>query len=154
MRNSTLAGRPQSAPANVRVGYPFIKEDENTMRKVALGVALALIAGVAIAEDDPMANTYENTVEVTNAKGEVSKLHFNADKSYTNMAADGQTVKGTWAMAEDGSKICYTQMEPAPAPDQAQPACAPFLGPRNVGDTWKQAGTTGEEVTVNLVGGR
>jgi hypothetical protein len=124
------------------------------MKKVALSVAFALIAGAAIAADDPMMNTYENTVQVTNAKGEVSKMHFNADKSYTSMAADGQTVKGTWELAADQSQICYTQMEPAPAPDAQQPACAPFLGKKDVGAKWEQAGTTGETVTVELLGGR
>lgn len=124
------------------------------MRKVALGIAFVLMAGAAYAEDDPMANTYSNTVQVTNAKGEVSKLLFGQDKSYSSMTADGKTVTGTWELAADKSQICYTQTDPAPAPEVKQPACAPFLGPRNVGDTWKQAGTTGEEVTVELVGGR
>jgi hypothetical protein len=124
------------------------------MKKVALSVAFALIAGVAVAQDDPMVNTYDNTVQVTNAKGEVSKLHFNADKSYVTMAADGATVKGIWELAADQSQICYTQTDPAPAPDAKQPACAPFLGKKDVGAKWEQAGTTGETVSVELVGGR
>jgi hypothetical protein len=149
---SILAGFRKGAGQCVFSSQKTLEGD--IMKKVALAFAVvALTGGVALA-DDPMANTYDNTVVVTNAKGEVSKIHFGADKSYTTMGADGQTVKGTWALAEGDSKICYTQVEPAPAPDMAQPACAPFLGKRDVGTKWEQAGTDGQNVSVELVAGR
>ena len=48
------------------------------MRKIALwgvGALVAMsIAGAAMAADDPMAGVYGNTVLVTNAKGETSKI--------------------------------------------------------------------------------
>lgn len=125
------------------------------MKKVAFAVAFAtLLGGSALASDDLMSNTYDNTVVVKNAKGEISKIHFDADKNYTTTLADGKTIKGTWALAENDSKICYTQTDPAPAPEATTPACAPFLGKKDVGSTWEQAGTTGENVTVELVAGR
>lgn len=123
------------------------------LRAFTLGAsALVLSAGVALA--DPMAMTYENTVVVTNAAGEVSKSHYNADKSYETTLADGAVIKGTWELTDGDTKICHTQTEPAPAPEAVQPACTEFLGERAVGDTWEQMGTTGEKVNIELVGGR
>lgn len=117
----------------------------------AAGVA-ALIATPALA--DPMANAYENTVVVTNAAGEVSKSHYNADKTIETTLADGSVVKGTWELTEGDSKICITQTEPAPAPDAPQPACTEFLGSHDVGAKWEQKDFNGAPVTVELVAGR
>lgn len=124
------------------------------MKTMLAGLALALgLSSAAIAMDDPMMNTYENTVVVTTAEGVVTKLLFGADKSYTSMTGE-TTVKGTWEITADGTQICYTQVEPAPAPEATQPGCAPFLGLKNVGDTWEQADVNGAMVTVTLTAGR
>lgn len=124
------------------------------MKRLFLGAALAVLAALPALADDPMANTYANTVVATSADGKVTKSHYNADKSYETTGQDGTTSKGTWELAEGDTKICVTQTEPAPPPDAKQPACAPFLGARNPGDKWEQAGFDGQNVTVELVAGR
>lgn len=124
------------------------------MKRIFLGAALAVLAALPALADDPMANTYANTVVATSADGTVTKSHYNADKTYETTGQDGATSKGTWELTEGDTKICITPTEPPPAPDAKLPLCAPFLGARNPGDKWEQAGFDGQNVSVELVAGR
>lgn len=110
--------------------------------------ALALVALSATAFADPMASRYGNTIVITNAKGEVTKLHYEADGTFKAMAPAGE-IKGTWTVAD--GKLCLTQVEPAPAAD-AQPICNPVTE-HAVGDKWEM-GEGDAKVTIELVQGR
>jgi len=125
------------------------------MRKIALGAIVALgLAGAAIAADDPMAGAYGNTVVVTNAKGEKSKLWINKDGTFKGETAKGEKFTGKWAL-KDG-KYCSTVDLPANAPkDTPAPkeSCSPFAGPHKAGDKWTQKDAEGADVTVEIVAG-
>lgn len=111
--------------------------------------ASVLMAGVAFAED-PLAGVYGNTVTITNAGGEVTKLHINADNSYAAMLPGDVTHKGTWAVTE--GTICFTLVEPAP-PADAQPVCGLVEAGRKAGDSWDQ-GEGDQKVTIAITEGR
>ena len=79
-----------------------------------------MFAGAAYA-DDPMVNTYDNTVVTKDeATGATSKLLFNKDMTYTGEATgkDGKPVSytGTWSLKDDGKTICLTPNAPAGQP--------------------------------------
>ncbi|NWH08383.1 MAG: hypothetical protein HXY22_07035 [Alphaproteobacteria bacterium] len=97
---------------------------------------------------DPMATRYDNTTVITNAKGEVTKIHYNKDNTFEAMGPQG-TMKGTWAIT-DGT-LCLTQTEPAPAAD-AKPICNP-VAEHAVGDKWEM-GEGDAKVMIELVAGR
>jgi hypothetical protein len=67
------------------------------MRKIALWGACALVAvglaGAALAAD-PMEGAYGNTVIVTNAKGEKTKLWIKKDGTWTSESAQGEKGAG------------------------------------------------------------
>lgn len=129
------------------------------MRKVVWGasalVALAL-TGAAIAADDPMAGTYGNTVVVTNAKGEATKLWFAKDGTYKVETAKGQKGTGKWALKDNNSKYCSTADLPAGAP-AGTPApkemCSEFKGAHKAGDKWSQKDADGADITVEIKAG-
>jgi hypothetical protein len=101
------------------------------------------MSGAAFA--DTIANAHENTIVVTTAQGAEVRYHFNADGSYAMTTPDGQTVSGTYAVADD--QICMT-------PAGGEAGCAPYVGDKNVGDTWTQTGADGSEISVTLEAGR
>lgn len=112
-------------------------------------VASMAVAGAAFAADDPMATRFGNTVEATNAKGEVTKLWYAEDGTFTGNA-NGTDFKGTWALKDN--QVCLTQTEPAPAAGQTNPVCNPVMA-KAVGDSW----TVGEgdaQMTIKLVAGK
>lgn len=120
------------------------------MKRILLASAmLALSAGVALA--DNFAGFYGNTVVVTAPDGKVTKSKVNADKTYSSVQPDGKTTKGTWAWKDD-KNACFTQTDPAPAPDM-KPACYEVM-PRKVGDTWSVKTPDGKaEIKFALVAG-
>ena len=126
------------------------------MAKIALWSTLVLAAGLsgaAVASDDPMAGAYGNTVLVTNAKGETSKIWINKDGSYKAQGADGKQGTGKWALKENGKKYCATANLPADAPKETpapKEACSDFTGPHKVGDKWEQNDANGQKVTVEI----
>ena len=64
------------------------------VKTLALAGAFALFA-TAVFADDPMANTYANTITTKNtANGQSATLLFNADNTYTGMTTgpDGAVV--------------------------------------------------------------
>lgn len=130
------------------------------MRKIALlgvGALVAVgLAGAAMAADDPMAGAYGNTVVVTNAKGEASKLWIAKDGTFKGETAKGEKFTGKWALKENNTKYCATADLPANAPkDTPAPkeACSEFKGPHKAGDKWDQTDAAGEKVTVEIKAG-
>lgn len=119
------------------------------MIRMLAGAAIAIVALSGSALADPMADRYENTTTATNAKGEVIKLYYNADKSVSATMADGSTVTGVWDIVD--SQVCLTQLEPAPAEGQG-PLCFP-LSEHTVGDKW-EVGEGETAMTVEIVAGR
>ena len=131
-------------------------------RTVALAGALVLFAGSAFA-DDPMVNTYANTVNTTNkATSAKGTLLFNQDGTYTGKTTgkDGKPVQypGHWTLKDGDAAICLTVDTPPNAPADAaaqmpKPSCSP-LQKHNVGDNWTVTNDQGETFDVSLVAGR
>lgn len=116
-------------------------------KTLAAAAALLLSTGFAFA-DDVMANRFGNTVVATNAKGEVTKIHYDADGSFKATGPAGE-AKGTWAVAD--GQLCLTQTEPAPAAGTA-PLCNPVAA-HAVGDKWSM-GEGDAKIDLELVAGR
>ena len=123
---------------------------------IALACAAALFATAAYA-DDPMANTYGNTVMTKSEKtGAAAKLMFNADGTYTASATDasGQPVSygGAWTLKDSGASICLTPKLPAGTPGSA-PSCSPLVK-HAVGESWTTTNDQGETFDVSIAAGR
>jgi len=122
---------------------------------IVLAGGFVLAASSAFA-DDPMANTYANTVVSKDSKGMTSTLLFNQDGTYTLKATDpnGKPVQvpGTWTLKDSGKTICLATAAPPNTPP-APPSCSP-LQPHNVGDTWTVTNTQNQTFTVSLTAGR
>ena len=115
------------------------------MKKFAAALGLAaLIATPAFA--DTMQNAYSNTIVVsmTGAEGE-TLYHFNADGTFTGVAAGGSQMAGRFTV--EGDQLCLIQ-------PNGQPACTTVATDKNVGDTWSQLGVDGREINVELRAGR
>ena len=131
------------------------------LRTIALSVALAgvtaMFAGAAYA-DDPMVNTYGNTVVTTDeASGVSSKLMFNQDMSYAGetVGKDGKPVSysGTWALKDDGKTICLTPAAPPNAKEAPIANCS-ALEKHAVGDSWKVTNDQKQTFDVSIMAGR
>ena len=123
---------------------------------MALASVLALAATAAYA-DDPMANTYANTITSKDAKGVSASLLFDQDGSYTikGASADGKpmTIQGNkWALKDDGKTICLTPAAPPSGPAPAT-TCSP-LQTHAVGDSWNVTNDQGQTFNVSLTAGR
>jgi hypothetical protein len=113
-------------------------------------VALVALAGAAWAADDPMADMYTNTVVATDANGAATKVYYNADGSYTGVAADGVKIGGTWK--REAGKICYNRTTP---PERAAQFCGADDGvAHHIGDSWHQDLSDGRKMTMTIVKGR
>ena len=130
-------------------------------RTIALSAVLAgaaaMFAGAAYA-DDPMVNTYGNTVVTTQeGSGVTSKLMFNQDGSYTGdtVGTDGKPVHyaGKWALKDDGKTICLTP-DAAPGAKEAPIANCSALEKHNVGDSWKVTNDQKQTFDVSIAAGR
>jgi hypothetical protein len=124
---------------------------------LALAAAFVLAASAAYA-DDPMANTYGNTVMTKSDKtGLIGDLYFDAGGAYTakGTGKDGNSVQypGAWTLKDGGKTICLTPKLPPNTPDAPPTTCSP-LEKHNVGDTWKVTNDHGEIFTVMLMSGR
>ena len=123
---------------------------------LALGCAFTLIATAALA-DDPMSNTYGNTVSTKSAKtGATGTLMFNADGTYGANATgpDGKPVsyQGKWMLKDGGATICLAPQLPPNTPGSA-PSCSP-LQKHAVGESWNVTNDQGETFAVSLTAGR
>jgi hypothetical protein len=124
---------------------------------LALAGAFVFVATAALA-DDPMANTYANTVTSTNTKThETASLFFGADGSYTVKAAtaDGKAVgyMGKWMLKDGGATICLTPTVPPNTPNAPLPSCSP-LQKHAVGDSWNVTDDHGQTFAVSISAGR
>ena len=126
-------------------------------KTLALAGAMVLFAGAALA-DDPMANTYANTVTTKNtATGATAVLLFNADNTYSGSTtgADGKPVQytGGWSLKDGGKTICLTTNAPPNAPNAPKPSCSPLVS-HNVGDNWTVTTDGNDTFQVSLTAGR
>jgi len=113
---------------------------------LALGCAFAFVTTAALA-DDPMSNTYGNTVTTKSAKsGASGSLMFNADGTYgaSTTGPDGKPVRyqGKWTLKDGGATICLAPELPANTPGSA-PSCSP-LQKHAVGENWSVTNDQGE----------
>ncbi len=123
---------------------------------MALACASTFFATSAFA-DDPMSNTYGNTVATKSEKsGAAGSLMFAQDGSYMAKAtgADGKPVSygGAWTLKDDGKTICLAPKLPAGSPG-SMPSCSP-LQKHNVGDSWTVTNDQGETFDVSLTAGQ
>jgi hypothetical protein len=121
------------------------------MRTLIGALAATLLFGSVALADDPMAGAYGNTVTLTNAKGETTKLVINEDNSYQATLPGGNVHKGTWELSTDATQVCFTQTEPVPAAD-AKPACGIVRPGKKVGDTWNE-GEGDAKMTFAIISG-
>jgi hypothetical protein len=121
------------------------------MKRILAGVAVALLSTslAFAAAEDPMATRYDNTVTITNAKGEVTKIHYNKDGTLAVTQPDGTKGTGKWAMK--GDKLCVT---PDAGPMAGKEQCSAFQAGKKVGDSWEQTLADGSKVKVAIVAGR
>jgi hypothetical protein len=116
-----------------------------------------LFAATAAWADDPMANTYANTVHTTNkATGAQGSLMFNQNNTYTANATgpDGKPVSytGAWSMKDGGKTICLTPNIPNANPPPPT-SCSP-LEMHKIGDTWTVSNDQHETFDVTITAGR
>ena len=109
-------------------------------------VGACLVVGAASAETDTMQTAYGNTVVVTEPSGSVLRYHFNADHSFDVVMPDGHDVPGTYQIAN--GQICLTYAGRNTA------ECTEYVSGKNVGDSWTQRGSDGNQITVSLQAGR
>jgi hypothetical protein len=126
-------------------------------RMLALAGAVLCFAGAAWA-DDPMANTYANTVNTRDkSTGQASTLYFNQDMTYTGKTTgpNGQPVNytGTWLLKDGGKTICLAPSVPAGTPNPPTPSCSP-LEMHNVGDSWVVTNDQNQSFDVSITAGR
>lgn len=126
-------------------------------RTAALSAVFLIAAGSAALADDPMANTYGNTVTTKSEKtGATGTLFFNDDMTYMAkaMGADGKPVSygGAWSLKDGGNTICLVPKLPPNTPGSA-PSCSP-LQKHAVGDSWSTTNDMGETFDVSLSAGR
>jgi len=121
------------------------------MNRILAGIAVAVFSTslAFAAAEDPMASRYENTVTITNAKNEVTKLHYNKDGTVAVTNADGTKGTGKWAMKAD--KLCVT---PDAGPTAGKEQCSTFAAGKKPGDSWDQTLADGSKVKVAIVAGR
>jgi hypothetical protein len=95
--------------------------------------AFALCTGAAMAGDDPMANSYGNTMVVVDKNGMESHTHYLADHTFSGVVPSmGYQYKGTWSI-DDKGQLCHV-FDP-PVPGRTNPDCNP-LETHAVGDNW------------------
>jgi hypothetical protein len=126
-------------------------------KALALAGAMVLFAGAALA-DDPMANTYANTITTKDAaSGQTAVLLFNADMTYQGSTTDpsGKPVQytGGWSLKDDGKTICLTTNLPPNTPNAPKPSCSPLVS-HNVGDSWTVTTDQNQTFQISLTAGR
>ncbi|HVK80735.1 MAG TPA: hypothetical protein VM915_08980 [Verrucomicrobiae bacterium] len=114
------------------------------MKKFAAMVAFGLALSTGAAFADTMANAHENTIVVTYPSGAQARYHFNADNTFAAHLPNGH-VEGTYTLAN--GELCIT-------PAGGQRACTPYVGDKNVGESWTQTATDGSTINVTLEAGR
>lgn len=128
-------------------------------RLVVLGasalVALGCVAG-AMADEDPLAGVYGNTVVMTTSKGEIIKLWINRDGTFRGESSKGQRFSGRWRLTDNNTKFCTTSDVPPNAPkDTPAPkeSCFAFEPGHKAGDKWGQPEPNGEKKIIEIKAG-
>lgn len=106
------------------------------MKTILLGLCVAALStGAALAQSDPMANMYGNTLVVVSGTGMESHTMYNADHTFSGIVPSmSYKYGGTWAIDATGA-LCRT-FDP-PVPGRTNPDCDPLdPTPRAVGDKW------------------
>ena len=99
---------------------------------IAFGLAaIASLAFVSSASADNTAGLVGNTTVCSGPDG-TTKVYVESANAFTLTLPNGQTIRGS--LRDDGSQICYTETNPAPAAGAA-PVCTPSME-RKAGDTW------------------
>jgi hypothetical protein len=111
-------------------------------------VAALAVGGVAWAD---MSGLVGNTVVLSGANNFSVKVQLHSDGTYQTTTAQG-TVKGTWKA--DGTKLCYSQTDPAPAAGRPNPFCVDGMDGKKVGDTWTQPGPGGANMNGTVTVGQ
>jgi hypothetical protein len=104
-------------------------------RYLICALLAALGASAAVADDDPMAGFYGNTI-VSTAGAATLRTHYRPDHTFDmvgSMLFMSRTFRGTWALDGQGN-ICRTYAGDPP-PDTPNPSCVPLVA-RKVGETW------------------
>jgi hypothetical protein len=127
------------------------------LTQAALSCAAALGFVSPAYADDPMSNTYGNTVSTKSEKtGAMGKLFFKQDGTYSASAtgANGQPVSysGAWTLKDNGATLCLAPKLPPNTPGSA-PSCSP-LTKHNVGESWSVTNDQGETFDVALTAGQ
>jgi hypothetical protein len=115
----------------------------------ASAVAFFALTAFAYAGDDPFAVYYSNTLVFTTAKGVVTKVWANKDRTWTSTSTDPKNPKASGDWVSIGNWTCVTD---AAMPKQ-KPNCFETVV-RKVGDKWS---TTEEDKSVTqstIVAGR
>lgn len=115
------------------------------MKKLVAVLALgAALSGAAFA--DTIQNGFGNTFVVTAADGTTLHYHFNPDGAFAVVTPAGEPVaSGVYELAD--GQLCLT-------PAGGERACTPYVGDKNVGDSWTQTATDGGQISVTLRAGR
>jgi hypothetical protein len=128
-----------------------------TIRIALLAGAAALFATSALA-DDPMANTYANTVQAKDkTTGATNLLYYNQDSSFTakGTTADGKSYSysGSWSLRDGGKTLCLAPVAPQGGGTAPAPSCSP-LAPHQVGDTWTITNDQHQTFDISIIAGR
>jgi hypothetical protein len=121
------------------------------MKRILCAAVFLAASAVAAHAGDPFAGYYGNTVNIAYPDGKTTaKAYVNADKTWENKTGD-KTTKGTYEVKPDGT-ACFTQSDPAPAPDQ-KPLCLK-IDEHKAGDSWSTKDDKGAETKYSMTAGR
>jgi hypothetical protein len=121
------------------------------MKRIILAaVAAVAFTTSAFAGDEVMATRFGNTTKVTYPNGQVVKVWYNADHTWSG-DANGTAINGTWKL--EGDKICVTTANPpADMANMPNPQCNPVVA-RKVGESWT-IGEGAQQIKVELLAGK
>jgi hypothetical protein len=119
------------------------------LRVLFAAAGMSAVALFAFAADDPMAVTFENTVESADEAGAVTKVMYNADNTYSVILPTGATGKGTWKV--DAGQLCVNRTEPPPGANFCMPVDSV---PSQVGESKDATTSDGRKFKNTLKAGR
>lgn len=104
------------------------------MRFSILALSLLAAAGVAYADDDPMASRFGNTTIATDRDGTQTKIYYRADHTLTAVSGFWAS-KGQWEIKDGQLCLTYENTRPKVGTRECVSADA-----HKVGDKWKHNG--------------
>ena len=117
---------------------------------IVLAASAGLFALTTAASAGDMSGYFGNTVLCKYPNGDVTKVYVNQDHTFLVVPTGHPQTTGTWA--DDGTTICYTQLEPKPGPNEHQ-VCNSSEA-RNVGQSWDVTDPFGAHCTATLAAGK